>query len=79
MLPTFYLFSGDDGMDPRLVPAVPAARYTPPITLLSLFKNKYNTTMYIFTLLYKMRYIHELFDFSFLQVKTRKELSGVKM
>ncbi len=35
--------------------------------------------MYIFTLLYKMRYIHELFDFSFLQVKTRKELSGVKM
>ncbi len=47
MLPTFYLFSGDDGMDPRLVPAVPAARYTPPITLLSLFKDKYYTTMYM--------------------------------
>jgi hypothetical protein len=46
MLPTFYLFSGDDGMDPRLVPAVPAARYSPPITLLSLFKDKYYTTMY---------------------------------
>jgi hypothetical protein len=60
-------------MDPRLVPAVPAARYTPPITILSLFKDKYNTTMYNFTLLYKCTTNTRYETLALLSIKAMKE------